>query len=148
MSKSAFPAIAHLLRAYTVVEERLSGELSAVHGLSLKELTLLMFLEKATTGRLSRVELARCMHTSASTITRQALPLEKRGLVGRDVDERDARLSYVVLTPTGRQLVEEARATFERSSSTFFRDRWTEEEIAGLSELLGRLTVSLPGELI
>jgi len=148
MSKSALPAIAHLLRAYTVVEERLSGELSAVHGLSLKELTLLMFLEKATTGRLSRVELARCMHTSASTITRQALPLEKRGLVGRDVDERDARLSYVVLTPTGRQLVEEARATFERSSSTFFRDRWTEEEIAGLSELLGRLTVSLPGSLI
>jgi DNA-binding MarR family transcriptional regulator len=148
MTDHAFPAIAHLLRAHTVVEERLSGELSAVHGLSLKELLLLMFLEKAPAGRLSRVELARCMHTSASTITRQAAPLEKRGLVGRDVDPRDARLSYVVLTPTGQQLVEDARATFERSSSTFFRDRWTEEEIASLSELLGRLTVSLPGSLI
>jgi len=148
MTDFAFPAIAHLLRAHTFVEERLSGELSAVHGLSLKELMLLMFLERATAVRLSRVELARCMHTSASTITRQAAPLEKRGLVGRDVDKRDARLSYVVLTPSGQQLVEDARTTFEHSSSTFFRDRWTEEEIASLSELLGRLTVSLPGSLI
>lgn len=148
MTDESFPAIAHLLRAHTIVEERLSGELSAVHGLSLNELLLLMFLDGATAGRLSRVELARCMHTSASTITRQASPLEKRGLVGRDVDARDARLSYVVLTPTGKQLVEDARTTFERSSNTFFRDRWTEDEIASLSELLGRLTVSLPGSLI
>ena len=82
MTDLAFPAIAHLLRDYTVVEERLSGELSAVHGLSLKELMLLMFLERATAMRLSRVELARCMHTSASTITRQAAPLEKEALSG------------------------------------------------------------------
>ena len=58
----------------------LSGEFSAVHGISVNEFFLLLHLERAPANRLSRVEMAKRMHVSASTITRMAAPMEKIGL--------------------------------------------------------------------
>lgn len=147
-ASSAPVAIAHLLRAHASIEERLSNGMSAIHGLSLKELMLLMYLDTAPAHKLSRVELARCLNMSASTVTRQTAPLEKRGLVSKDSDPRDARLSYVVLTPAGQELVRDARLTFEQSAETFFQDRWTAYEVDVLAEMLGRLTSNLPGTLL
>jgi len=62
-------------------------------------------------------------------------------------DARDARLAYVVLTEAGRQLVTNATATLERMSEHIFHDRWTTQEIECLAELLGRMTVGLPGSV-
>ena len=39
------------------------------------------------------------------------LPMEKIGLVTREANERDARVSYVVLTSAGKQLFEDAEKT-------------------------------------
>jgi len=39
------------------------------------------------------------------------LPLEKIGLVAREANERDARVSYATLTATGRYVFEEAMVT-------------------------------------
>ena len=97
--------------------------------------------------RLSRIDLAKRLHVSASTVTRMTQPLEKLGMVGRQADPRDARLAYVVLTPAGQRLAKDARATLERWPSDLFRDRWTKQEIATLAGLLGRLTAGLPGDL-
>jgi DNA-binding MarR family transcriptional regulator len=44
-------------------------------------------------------------------VTRILLPLEKIGLVTKETNERDARVSYVVLTKTGQQLFEDAKET-------------------------------------
>lgn len=147
MSKYSFPAIIHLLRAQSFIQERLSGGISAVHGISLSELMLLMFLDSAPGGRLSRVELARSMNVSASTVTRQLAPLEKRGIVSKDSDARDARLSYVLLTEPGRELARDGRQSLEAASAHLFQDRWTAKEEAMLAELLGRFTANLPGTL-
>ena len=57
------------------------------------------------------------------------------------------RLAYVVLTSAGQKLVTNARATLERMAGELFKDRWTKQEIATLAELLGRLTIGLPGNL-
>jgi DNA-binding MarR family transcriptional regulator len=135
----------HLLRAQARLEERFSGELGAVHGLALKETLLLMQLKRAPRERLSRIDLARRLNISPSTITRMAIPLEKLGLIGREADARDARLAYVVLTEAGQRLVADASATFERMAAEVFRDRWTEQEIACLANLLGRITAGQPG---
>ena len=47
----------------------LSGELSAVHGISVNEFLLLLHLERSAAKRLSRVDLAKRMHVSASTVS-------------------------------------------------------------------------------
>ena len=142
-----FSAVSNLLRASALLEERFAGELAGIHGLALKEVLLLMHLERAPRLRLSRIDLAKRLHVSPSTVTRMTLPLEKVSLVGREADARDARLAYVVLTESGRHLVVNARATLERMSGEVFRDRWSKQEIASLAELLGRIVAGQPGNL-
>jgi DNA-binding MarR family transcriptional regulator len=147
MTSPAFLAATRLLQAHDRLEQRLAGDLGAFHGLALKEALLLIHLDRAPQARLSRVDLAKRLSASPSTVTRLALPLEKRGLVGRASDPRDARLAYVTLTPSGRQLAGESRDTIARLSVKAFSDRWTEDEVLGLGDLLGRLTASEQGEL-
>lgn len=147
MNKATFTAVTQLLRAQATIHERLTNSLSCVHGLSLQELMLLMYLDSAEGGRLSRVELARCLHVSASTVTRQLAPLEKRGIVSRENDPHDARLSYVVLTEAGKQLVRDGRRSMRQTSGEFFLDRWDESEVKTLSSLLSRFSANLPGRL-
>ena len=147
MTDLSLTALLHLLRASDVIEERIAGELASVHGLMLKEAMLLMHLERAPLHRLTRVELARRLHTSASTVTRMARPMEKRGLVSRQSDDRDARLAFVVLSKAGLTRIAETRATLTRQASDLFRDRWSDKDIQQLSDLLGRLVAGAPGLL-
>jgi DNA-binding MarR family transcriptional regulator len=147
MPNPSFSAVMNLLRAHARLEQRFGGELGAVHGLASKEMLLLMQLERPSRARLSRVDLAKRLSTSPSTITRTTIPLEKLGLVGRETDARDARLAYVVLTGRGSELIANARATRERLSAEMFRDRWTKQEIACLAEFLSRMTAGEPGDL-
>lgn len=144
---SAFSAVIQLFQAQALLEERFAGALGAVHGLALKEVLLLMHVDAAPRARLSRVDLARRLHSSPSTVTRLTLPLEKLGFVGREADPRDARLAYVVLTEAGRAAVANARTTLEHMAADVFRDRWSRPEIDALADLLGRLTAGQPGSL-
>ncbi len=147
MSNAAFPAVMHLLRVQAVLEERFSGELGSVHGLSLKEALLLMHLQSAPLSRLSRVELSKRLYVSPSTVTRMAAPLEKTGRVTREVDPRDARLAYVTLSADGLQVISEAKRTLVRLAGEVFKDRWADGEILNLSNLLARLTASQRGNV-
>ena len=147
MTQPSFSAVLRLLGANARLEERFTNGLGSLHGLALKEVLLLMHLAQAPRRRLSRIDLAKQLYVSPSTVTRMAAPLEKLGMVGREADPRDARLAYVVLTEAGQELVANARASLEIMAADIFRDRWTKAEIASLAELLGRLTAGQPGEL-
>ena len=147
MSTPSFSAIVHLLRAHAGIADRFGRGLGSIHGLGLNEVLLLMYLERAPLSRLSRVDLAQRLSVSPSTVTRMTAPLEKIGMVGRQSNPRDARLAYVVLTAAGRKAIANARASLEQMAAGVFRDLWTEEEIATLATLLGRLTAGQPGEL-
>lgn len=147
MTEPSLAAVLHLLGAHARIEEGFSAKLGAVHGLSLKETLLLMHLARVERVRLPRVDLAKRLSVSPSTVTRMAAPLEKLGLIGREPDARDARLAYVTLTDAGKALVEHATATLERLSGEMFSDRWSAPEIERLAALLGRLTAGQPGQL-
>lgn len=121
----------------------LSGELSAVHGISVNEFLLLLHLERSAANRLPRVDLARRMHVSASTITRMAAPMEKVGLIDREVDERDARLVFVVATKAGRAKLSEALSTFTKRAGYLFDDRFDDEEMDLLASMLRRLLAGI-----
>jgi DNA-binding MarR family transcriptional regulator len=148
MTKAPFTAITNLLRAQALIQERFAGELGSVHGLALNEALLLMHLEKAPLRRLTRIDLAKRLHASPSTVTRMAAPMEKTGLVVRQPDPRDARLAYVALTEAGLTVVGDVRKTLERRSADLFRDRWSDSEIASLAKMLGRLTAGELGDLV
>lgn len=128
-----------LLQAADDFRAGLTGEFSAVHGISVNEFLLMLHLERSAANRLSRVELAKRMHVSASTITRMAAPMEKIGLVDREVDERDARLVFVVATDAGRQKLSETLATFSKRAGYLFGDRWEDGEVDQLASMLHRL---------
>lgn len=147
MTTPSYAAVMHLLRAHAGIAERFGRGLGSIHGLGLNEVLLLMHLERAPLSRLSRVDLARRLSVSPSTVTRMTAPLEKIGMVGRESNPRDARLAYVVLTDAGRGATADARASLERMAADVFRDRWSEAEIATLAALLARLTAGQPGDL-
>ncbi|MFO7804322.1 MAG: MarR family transcriptional regulator [Paracoccaceae bacterium] len=128
-----------LLQAADDFRAGLAGELSAVHGISVNEFLMMIHLERSAANRLSRVDLAKRMHVSASTITRMAAPMEKIGLVDREVDERDARLVFVVATNAGREKLSEALATFSKRAGYLFGDRWEDEEMDQFASMLRRL---------
>lgn len=128
-----------LLQSADEFRSRLSGEFASVHGISVNEFFLLMHLQQATGQRLSRVELARRMHVSASTVTRMVAPMEKIGLLNREVDERDGRVGFVAITGSGQTRLSEARSTFAKQAGYLFEDRWDESDMKDFSALLHRL---------
>jgi DNA-binding MarR family transcriptional regulator len=83
----------------------------SIHGIGFNDFMILYLLGQATGSRMRRIDLAEKIGLTASGVTRILLPLEKIGLVTKEANERDARVSYVVLTKTGQQLFEEAKET-------------------------------------
>jgi len=136
-----------LLQAADAFRAGLAGEFSAVHGISVNEFLLLLHLERSASGRLPRVDLGKRMHVSASTITRMTSPMEKIGLVARDSDPRDARLSFVVLTDTGREKLSEVLPTFAKRAGYLFADRCSAEEVEDFSAMLRRMVPEAMGTL-
>lgn len=98
-------------RAITLWESRADAELGAVHGLGLSDFAALHHLAEAPGNRLRRVDLARRLALTPSGVTRLLAPLERRGIVTREVDGADARATHAVLTKSGKVLVKDATAT-------------------------------------
>ena len=68
---------------------------------------VLWHLSQAEGKKLRRVDLADKLGVTASGITRMLLPMEKIGLIAREADVRDARVSTVLLAPVGKRLLQE-----------------------------------------
>lgn len=126
-------------RADALIRKRLEGPLGGGHGIGYTDFVILSELASVVGGRLRPVDLANRLQLTPSGVTRAILPLAKIGLVRRDLHERDARASYVTLTPAGKGRVEEAMPTVERVigetlASLTRNDRLT---LLGLFERLG-----------
>ena len=100
----------------THITRRLDNSLGAIHGIGLTEYMVLQQLAQSPTGALRRIDLADAVERTASGITRMLRPMEKIGLVEKDVSERDARVSLVRVTPAGQRVYEEASETVKQQS--------------------------------
>lgn len=146
MDTSFSAPILRTLRASALIDERFTGALSALHGVSLRDVMLMLYVKNAPGAKLSRIELARRLCVSPSTITRATNPLEKIGLIDRLADSRDARLSYVVLTTSGKKLLGHAEKTLEQLSTDFLSHSLSEMEQSQFAGILGKLTTEFPGD--
>jgi DNA-binding MarR family transcriptional regulator len=72
-------------------------------------------------------------------VTRLLGGLEKAGLVDKETCSSDARVTYAVLTAAGKRKLSESSRSHTEAVTGMFGELFTEEEIATLSALLGRL---------
>lgn len=128
-----------LLRAHSAVTRELSAELVALHGLTLNDYEVLLFLARAPQRRLRRVDLANSVLLTASGITRLLEGLERAGFVTRESCDVDARVVYARMTDAGYEKLREASTTHVAGIKRVFRKRFSEAELGTLASLLARL---------
>jgi len=97
--------------------KRVDNQLS-VHGLSFTEFLVMYNLISSPNMMMRRIELAESIGLSASGITRLLLPMEKTGLVTKEVNPRDARVSLVKLTKTGKQMFNDSEKSLNQCAET------------------------------
>lgn len=104
-TSTALQFFVNLSKIQSVVTRRFDGRLN---GLGWTDFIILLHLAQASDEKLRRIDLAEKIGLTASGVTRILLPMEKIGLVTREVNENDARVSYVVLAPGGKEKLFEA----------------------------------------
>ncbi len=101
--KPSLQCLLDLSRAESVMSRRFDSRLGG--GIGFSDFMILYYLSQAEDGKLRRVDLADKIGLTASGVTRLLAPMEKIGLIARETDSRDARVSYVSMAPGGRRLL-------------------------------------------
>ncbi|MCX6797976.1 MAG: MarR family winged helix-turn-helix transcriptional regulator [Candidatus Falkowbacteria bacterium] len=109
---------------------------SRLGGLGFNEFIILYHLSQADKFKMRRVDLAEKIGLTASGVTRLLLPMEKVGLIKREINERDARVSYVVLAPGGKAKFDEGLERIEM----FTEDLVPTNKLKKIEELSGLLS--------
>ena len=82
-------------------------------GLDFSDFIILYHLSAAPEQKLRRIDLAKKMGLTPSGVTRMLLPLEKLGIIKRDLDDNDARARFAAITQAGKVLLSDAQAHLE-----------------------------------
>jgi MarR family 2-MHQ and catechol resistance regulon transcriptional repressor len=135
---TAIDAFVRLLRANAAVTRRLSTQLTADHGLSLSAYEALLVLSRSEEG-MRRVDLADDLLLTAGGVTRLLDGLERDGLVARRQCDTDRRVSYAVLTETGRDRLRRASESHTRQIGELMGAALDGEQLAQLAGLLDRI---------
>jgi DNA-binding MarR family transcriptional regulator len=139
---SSLKLFLNLTMIQALTAKRFDSRLSS-HGISLNEFMILFHLAEAPDEKLRRTDLAEKIGLTASGITRMLTPLEKLGMVKREANSRDARVSYVKLANAGKKILTESIATAEAT---------TEQILASVKskklEELSQMLVELGGTIV
>ena len=129
-----------LARIQSVMARRFDGRMGAIHGIGFNDFVILYHLSQAPGEKLRRIDLAEKIGLTASGVTRMLAPMEKIGLIKREANAQDARVSYVMLAPGGKRLLTESLDTAEYLSQEVIPTTGSEkmEELSGLLTELGR----------
>ena len=134
-SESAFLILNSLVN--TKLTKKADSQLS-YHGLSFTEYMIMHHLNESPHKTMRRIELAESVGISASGVTRLLAPMEKTGIVEKEANPRDARVSLVKLSKTGQKLFKEASVSFDHCAKSLLSPL-TESQLAKLAELSTRL---------
>jgi DNA-binding MarR family transcriptional regulator len=143
---SSTEALGRLIGAHSALTGELSAQLVEQHGLSLSECEVLLLLSRAPERAMRRIDLAREVRLSPSGVTRMLDRLEATGLVEKGSCSDDARVTYAVLTPAGAAKLQEAWSDHVAATERLLGERFDEEELAALTELLSRVADPLECE--
>jgi DNA-binding MarR family transcriptional regulator len=131
-----------LLRVHASLVKALDAQLEAEHGLPLSSYEVLMHLAGAENGRMRMCNLAESVILSRSGLTRLVDRLEREGFIKREPCEDDARGSFAVVTPAGREKLAAARATHLAGVRSLFLDHFSPDDLDVLGDAWERV---MPG---
>ena len=135
----AMTAWQNLILANVQLLAALDSELRERHRIGLGEYDVLIHLANADGQRRCMSDLATAVVLSPSGISRRVDRLEREGLVRRQRAADDARNVEAVLTPAGKHFFAKIHATHLDGIRRLFADRYSEEELSELADLLQRL---------
>jgi DNA-binding MarR family transcriptional regulator len=139
LSSAAVQAFIRLLQGHAAATRVLSADLVREHGLTINDYEAMLRLSRAENRRLKRVELADSLLLTPSGITRLLDGLERADYVEKGSCDSDARVTYAVLTDAGLDKLREASTSHVAQIREFFEQRFDDNELATLADLLGRL---------
>jgi DNA-binding MarR family transcriptional regulator len=131
--------------AATLLDEKLSRELQAAHGLSMADYEILVRLSEAPDRRLRMSQLAAHTLASRSRLSHQVDRLEKSGLVERQACEIDRRGANAVLTEHGWDVLVAAAPTHVDGVRRHLIDLLTDDEFAAMGQALAIVAQHLQG---
>jgi DNA-binding MarR family transcriptional regulator len=132
--------------ATELLQDRLSRELQATHGLTLADYEILVRLSESQDRALRMSQLADVTLSSRSRLSHQIDRMEKTGLVRREACEHDRRGANAVLTEHGWQVLVAAAPTHVGGVREHLLDVLSEKEFAALGHALGKVAEHLQRE--
>lgn len=121
----------------------LHRQMQADAGLSLPDFEVLVMLTDDPAERIRVSDMARALQWERSRLSHHLTRMEKRGLVERGECPEDGRGAVVLLTPTGRDAIEQAAPAHVRTVRSLFVDRLDESDLADLDRVVGKLLAGL-----
>jgi len=129
-----------VFQANTLVTRALERCIKREIGLALAGYEVLVRLAEVPEGeRLQMQELARRVLLSKSGLSQLISRLQKRGLVARQGDPQNLRVTYAVLTEEGREVLERALPAFREEIEERFAGHLDEEEIRTVRRAMGKV---------
>jgi DNA-binding MarR family transcriptional regulator len=125
---------------------RLNRQLQADSDLSLPDFDVLVHLTDASANRVRVFELARTLQWEKSRLSHHLARMQRRGLVAREECPSDARGAFIVLTPEGREAIEEAAPQHVETVQRLFFDGLTEDQVRVLATISDRVLARLAAE--
>jgi len=100
----------------SIISKKLDASLGAVHGIGFTEYMILFHLNNSHNKTMRRIDLANSIGLTASGITRIVSPMKKIGLVMKERNPRDARVSLVKITSVGEVILGDATLSIKQST--------------------------------
>jgi DNA-binding MarR family transcriptional regulator len=128
-----------LLHTHAALVRQVDAELLARQRVSLSAFECLGRLAATDESQLSVTDLAGQVAISPSRVSRVVDDLARAGYVERRTCSSDARVSYVAITDSGRELLAEAGNTFDDAISRHFLEALTAAEVKQLAAIWEKL---------
>lgn len=131
---------AEALRDFYIRSHRALDRLMSGQGATIAKFKIMSFIKRG--GKVRSTDLAQAFGFAPRTITEAVDSLEREGLVERITDTVDRRVKYISLTTTGEKVLCASEPVRKDFGDRLF-EVLSEEEIARLAQLLGRLNERL-----
>lgn len=125
----------NISKFYAILSKNLDAKLG---GIGFNDFIVLYHLNNTPDKKLKRIELAEKVGLTASWVTRLLLPMEKIGLISKESNPNDARISYVLLTPGWANKLSEAIERINLYSEDIITKE-NEENIKLISKIIAEI---------
>jgi DNA-binding MarR family transcriptional regulator len=121
------------------IDAGLARQMQQDNAISMADYMVLVNLSEAPDHRMRVAALADRLQWDRSRLSHQITRMRNRGLLDRETCSSDGRGAFIVLTPTGLEVIAEAAPGHVKTVRELFIDRLSPTQATELSAILGDL---------